>query len=658
MNPQFLTVLLGILSICATACGIGYIVLRLRTLTAYRVLLEADGDAVMLARETYFGLDKRQKRLAIFILAIYCLTFLALSPFLQPASSLAIGCLILITLSVLSVGLTASICNDKEWTARMHDESRRRIHRFRGPEPLMASGPASVVDGLIGDAAAKLHTSRTLPVPQTDTCIPGRPSPLAGNNGLPNPGFADTPRKTTCFSPHVHDIFAKGGKPTGDGTDATSSSDQAATASNGTAVSGVDPAVTARQPSPGATSTPTVTTTGAAFSVPEAQPEAERLRVDGGTAIVAAETAPFSLIMIGDFGKDMDDEDTLVLSDGINRHQVVSTHGSRQQELFEMLAVIANLAPAAQRGRLAKGTLRLLGRPDVPVGVGTDCGLRADGHEKEFEGVTYLSGSEDLEPGADLLVRSLESADDGSVILLLISGLTDAAALLREHDELVQSKVALVAIMGGVEQKDDAVVKDDDGYMIPDSAANNKFDMDAARYFYRRVQELCIPTTILTREAAYAAPVPRDLYDRMAATGHPVGVKLQRTQRHAIQDVWVRANLAGDDPRRNKLPERCNKEWFCNTFCAGQGLERNGDDDIWDLIQSFQLYDPMTLIAAVPELAERFFDPTIVTVNGVEHSVIGVSKAKNGVKDPAGLSTFMIECFITSLVANTDKAGA
>ena len=688
MNPQFLTVLLGTLSVCATACGIGYIVLRLRTLTAYRLLLEADGDAVMLARETYFGLDKRQKRLAIFILAIYGLTFLALSPFLQPASSLSIGCLILITLSVLSVGLTASICNDKEWTARMHDDSRRRINRFRAPQSL--SAPALVVDGLIGDSAAKLHTAKPLPVPQTDTCIPGRPSPLAGNSGLPDPVFVDTPRKTTCFSPHVHDIFAKGGKqadsssvaetdaqtaagsenatlvtdaPAGSEkatlvTDAPAGSEKATLVTDAPAGAGTDQTVTARQPTLDATSAPTVATTDATASVLEAQPAPDRQRVDGGTAIVAAETAPFSLIMIGDFGKDMDDEDTLVLSDGINRHQVVSTHGSRRQELFEMLAVIANLAPAAQRGRLAKGTLRLLGRPDVPVGVGTDCGLRADGHEKEFEGVTYLAGTDDLEPGADLLVRSLESADDGSVILLLISGLTDAAALLREHDELVQSKVALVAIMGGVEQKDNAVVKDDDGYMIPDSAANNKFDMDAAKYFYRRVQELCIPTTILTREAAYAAPVPRDLYDRMAATGHPVGVKLQRTQRHAIQDVWVRANMAADDPRRNKLPERCNKEWFCNTFCAGQGLDRNGDDDIWDLIQSFQLYDPMTLIAAVPELAERFFEPTIVTVNGVDHSVIGVSKAKNGVKDPAGLSTFMIECFITSLVANTDKAGA
>src|SRR6185369_2616893 len=94
-----------------------------------------------------------------------------------------------------------------------------------------------------------------------------------------------------------------------------------------------------------------------------------------------------NLIIIGDFGKDMDDEDTLVLSDGVNRHQLVCTEGSRKQELFEMLAVVANLAPATQRARLAKGTLKELRRPKVPVGIGTDCGMRADGHEREFVAV-------------------------------------------------------------------------------------------------------------------------------------------------------------------------------------------------------------------------------------------------------------------------------
>lgn len=364
-----------------------------------------------------------------------------------------------------------------------------------------------------------------------------------------------------------------------------------------------------------------------------------------------------SLIIIGDFGKDMDDENTLVLSDGVNRHRVVSTHGSRKQELFEMLAVVANLAPAVMRARLAKGTLKELGHPNVPVGIGTDCGLRAEGHDHEFVGVPYLADVDELVSGAELLARSLQSCEDGTAVLLLISGLTDAAQLLREHAELVKKKVVEVAIMGGVEQKDNVVLLDAEGYMIPDSAANNKFDMDAAKYVYRRFQELGIGLTILTREAAYAAPVPRDLYDSMAATGHPVGIKLRESQRKAIQDLWFRANLPADDIRRNKLPERCDKKWFTQTFCSGNGMERTGDDEIWDLIQSFQLYDPMTLIAAIPELATLFYEPQVVTVRGVAHKIIGVSKNLHGVKDAPALVTFMSECFIASLVANKAPAG-
>lgn len=282
--------------------------------------------------------------------------------------------------------------------------------------------------------------------------------------------------------------------------------------------------------------------------------------------------------------------------------------------------------------------------------------MRKEGHDHEFNGVTYMASPEEVLDGANLLIQSLEQSQDNSVILLLISGLTDTANLLREHADLVKRKAAVVAIMGGVEQKDNTVVLDDQGYMLPDSAANNKFDMDAAKYVYRRFQELAIPMVILTREAAYAAPVPRELYDRMAETGHPVGIKLRDSQKKAIQDLWFRANLAADDIRRNKLPERCDKQWFCKTFCADQGMDRTGDDDIWDLIQCFQLYDPMTLIAAIPGLTERFFTPVVVTVNGVEHKIIGVSKSVHGVKDASGLVEFMTTCFIASLVANADAA--
>jgi inosine-uridine nucleoside N-ribohydrolase len=347
-------------------------------------------------------------------------------------------------------------------------------------------------------------------------------------------------------------------------------------------------------------------------------------------------------LVIGDFGKDLDDEDTLVLQDGERRHRMfLNTRGSRRQDLFDLKAVVANLAPPLKRAMLAKGTLNQLGQPNVPVGIGTDCNNDPKGHDAEFENIPYLASEVDLEHGGTLLVKTLEAAVDGSVTLVLISGLTDVANLMREHPDLVTRKLRCAAIMGGVKQENDKVQLDSEGYMVPDTAANNNFDMPAAIYAYRRLQELAIPLIILTREAAYACKVPRSIYDDMAATGHPVGIKLRDSQKRAIEDVWRRANLPPDDPGRAKLPNRCNKEWFCNTFCDGQGMKRASSDSIWDLIQTFNLYDPMTLVAAVPELRRRFYQPVTVHVHGTKHLIIGVSKNVHGVKHPQKLARFM-----------------
>jgi hypothetical protein len=90
--------------------------------------------------------------------------------------------------------------------------------------------------------------------------------------------------------------------------------------------------------------------------------------------------------------------------------------------------------------------------------------------------------------------------------------------------------------------------------LVPDDAANNAFDPQAARYVYRRLQELEVPTVVVSRAAAYACPVPRALYDDLASTGHAVGVRIRDAQREAIARLWRRAHASGAD--RAHLPER------------------------------------------------------------------------------------------------------
>jgi hypothetical protein len=360
------------------------------------------------------------------------------------------------------------------------------------------------------------------------------------------------------------------------------------------------------------------------------------------------------LIVIGDFGEDLDDEDTLMFQDGERRKRELAflhTGGSRRHDLFELKAVIANLAPPLERARLAKGTLRELGQPNVPVGVGTDCGNAVGEKIHKLQNIPYMAAESEVEPGAALLIKTLQEADDDSITLVLISGLTDIAATLRDHSALLKSKVRSVAIMGGVTvvEGTNQVFLNADGFMEPDSAANNKFDMESAKFVYRRFQELEVPLTILTRFAAGACQVPRKFYDDLAATGHPVGIKLRKAQQGSIEALWRRANMPPSVPEREHLPDRCDKEWFCNTFCAGKGKDRTGADSIWDQIVSFNLYDPMTLVAAIPELRKQFFDPVAVKVGQVEHLIIGVSKTVSGVKDAKALADYMTNRCLESL---------
>ena len=162
----------------------------------------------------------------------------------------------------------------------------------------------------------------------------------------------------------------------------------------------------------------------------------------------------------------------------------------------------------------------------------------------------------------------------------------DAAEFLRAHEDLFVAKTKTVTIMGGVMPFDDNA--DDNKPLVPDTAHNNTFDTEASEFFYRHCQEIGVPLIIVGRFAAYKCPMPRSIYDDMASTGHPIGKRLRDTQRASIEGLWKRA-CAPEGPERIGLPARCDKTWFCNTFCSGKGEDRSADDSVWDLVVSFMM---------------------------------------------------------------------
>ena len=162
----------------------------------------------------------------------------------------------------------------------------------------------------------------------------------------------------------------------------------------------------------------------------------------------------------------------------------------------------------------------------------------------------------------------------------------DPAEFLRGYEDLFMAKTKTVTIMGGVMPFDGNV--DDNKLLVPDTAHNNIFDTEAPEYLYRRCQESGVPLIIVGRFAAYKCPMPRSIYDDMAATGHPIGKRLRDTQRASIEGLWKRA-CAPEGADRIGLPARCDKTWFCNTFCSGNGGDRTVDESMWDLVVSFMM---------------------------------------------------------------------
>ncbi|HMY54060.1 MAG TPA: nucleoside hydrolase [Candidatus Obscuribacter sp.] len=358
------------------------------------------------------------------------------------------------------------------------------------------------------------------------------------------------------------------------------------------------------------------------------------------------------LFVITDPGRDQDDEDVLTMLNRMIR-----------LEILRVMGVIANLAPSSMRARLAKGTLKQLGQPDIAVGIGSACQQTDDdGLDYQFA-VSYLAEHDSVVDGKELIYNTLKQARPKSIVLLLISGLTDAAAVLREHHYLFNMAVRRVVIMGGVEVEGDRPKLDAEGRMLPDmTAQNHSFDKEATAFLYKQLQDMNIPITVFTRHAAAAAKVPRSIYDEMAATGHPVGIRLLAAQKKAIEEVWHRACLPADDSARQGLPARCDRNWFLNAFCGGQGQDRKPEDSIWDLIQTFMLYDPCTLVACLPDLREHFYASCVVEVHGVEHMVIGVNPKVHNVRAPEELAAFlknmMVESLNQSLQAAEEEAAA
>lgn len=285
-------------------------------------------------------------------------------------------------------------------------------------------------------------------------------------------------------------------------------------------------------------------------------------------------------------------------------------------QIKDVVTTLGDAEVRCQRAEMAKGVFNKLRLPDVHVSRGQDYRmnpLQSKEHAKFLrEGHALRAASTEIHRDSlqDMRLRLKHAPHPLSIVV--IAGMGDLNGLITTCPEVMRERVDAITIMGGVEP-----LKDADGFIQPDARAyNNVTDLDAARSLYRKAQELGIPLRIVTKEAAYKTAVSPSFYEGMAMSGHPVGQYLRDVQKSALKGLW--------EGIQNGLLPGLDNAWFFRTFMpnsqidVGQHGNKNNVsfDAIWPKVTKLNLYDPLTLLASVPNAAKLLFKPKAIQAEG------------------------------------------
>lgn len=362
-----------------------------------------------------------------------------------------------------------------------------------------------------------------------------------------------------------------------------------------------------------------------------------------------------TVIFFGETGNEPDEEGSLLLLAGLKKLGVI-----------HKLVIIANRLPVLERAQVARGTMDVLGLPETVVAMGEPYGHPQTNHAIQF-GAPYKSTATNFRGYHEVFWKTLLTAEDRSVLIVLAGGMADMAELLKPdtkaspmQEGLLVAKVAVVSIMGGVVVKgeEEELAADQFGAAVASWDAVNNAHAWMTTYVVRtRLQALGIKTVDVAKSTAYATAVSRDIYDQFAKTGHPVGIRLQTMSEAMIQHLWERCHLPADDVvGREGLVGHLDPLWFSTVFCGGNPmvLKLTSKDRIWPFILTFQLYDQLAVLAAFIDLRKIHFEPLVFTAStGAVVESIGTTRPKGtrtNVRNPEATRLALVETMMAGLL--------
>mmetsp|Transcript_1839 Transcript_1839/g.4600 ORF Transcript_1839/g.4600 Transcript_1839/m.4600 type:complete len:996 (-) Transcript_1839:291-3278(-) len=316
------------------------------------------------------------------------------------------------------------------------------------------------------------------------------------------------------------------------------------------------------------------------------------------------------IVISTDPGPDPDDIKTILILAMLHKQSAVS-----------LRAVICSGGQQPEkRAALGKCLLNHLGESNVPVGIGSrGKEYSAQPHEYLLEGHGQVREDADLVEGHALLMQILREARPKSLTMVCVASLRDFADAMLADPDLFVAKVAVVAIQGGLERDDE------DSPWRPDTSVNNMFDIEGAAHVYQFCFERGVPMTVTSRLAVPLLPM--QLARSFAeSTNCPVMTYLANAQFLGLKGLWQKLC-------EGKLPARCNKQWYFETFCginadhfAAKGYDTFGAEiDIAQYLNGFvKPYDVLALMTVLPLTRTFFneFEGAQVVVNGVSHLLL------------------------------------
>lgn len=259
------------------------------------------------------------------------------------------------------------------------------------------------------------------------------------------------------------------------------------------------------------------------------------------------------IVVITDLAKDYDDLAAMVVLKELHRLGVVI-----------LLGFVANLMPAKQRALFGRGALNSLDLHDIPIATGTS-GFPKKGDKKhqpfDYEFNCGFMADENDEQvardgrGEDLMKRLFEeTVEKGEQLtLVLISSLEDIFTFSQNNPDLLRDAVSNIVMQGGYTVSPTGKLEPDE------AAANNRYDIEAARSFHTFMDESKIPSAVYTKVAAFATPLTSELFAEMEKTEHPVGQHLRKVQ--VEQDLAFYIGASNKDPEKRFAPFM-DQEWY------------------------------------------------------------------------------------------------